>query len=285
MTSAKHRRGFSHRPRWTCRSYRVKTASSWRKPLDHGRHALADADAHRREAVARAADALELVDAARRTSRAPLAPSGWPTAIAPPFTLTRSLVEPELAHARERPGAANASFSSTRSRSATAEAGRASTLRDRRDRADAHHARARRRPRRSRRARAHAAGRARAAYALLGEHHRGGTVVDARGVAGGHRAALAERRAAARPASRRSCRGADARRARRRVPRPCAPGTSTAHDLVARNVRRPGRAAQRCCAAQRQCVLIGARDAVALGDVLAGLAHRVGAVALLHAAD
>ena len=56
------------------------------------RLALADADAERREAVAAPAAASSC--SSETTSRAPLMPSGWPSAIAPPFTFTFSRSRP-----------------------------------------------------------------------------------------------------------------------------------------------------------------------------------------------
>ena len=69
--------------------------------LDQHRHALADADAQRREAAARRPRAPG-GRAGRSRARTPRAPSGWPSAIAPPSAFTRLRVEAEPADARER---------------------------------------------------------------------------------------------------------------------------------------------------------------------------------------
>ena len=65
--------------------------------------------------------------------------------------------------------------------------------------------------------------------------------------------------------------------------RTAAAGNLDRHDLAREPAVGLGRGVA-LLRAQRPGVLIGARDAVALGDVLAGLAHRLGAVALLAAA-
>ena len=86
---------------------------------------------------------------------------------------------------------------------------------------------------------------------------------------------------AARRASRPSCpaRGCSSRSTR--VDGPLRAGTSTA--TISRAKRPLGLGGRvPLLRAQRPGVLVRARDAVALGDVLAGLAHRVDAVALAH---
>ena len=74
------------------------------------------------------------------TRRAPLMPSGWPSAIAPPLTFTRSSSRPS-SRTTARLCEAKASFSSTRSISPTSTPARAEQLAHGRDRPDAHHAR------------------------------------------------------------------------------------------------------------------------------------------------
>ena len=74
------------------------------------------------------------------TSRAPLIPSGWPIAIAPPLTFTRSGSMPS-SRTTASDCDANASFSSTRSMSPTATPVRASSFAHGGNRPDAHHAR------------------------------------------------------------------------------------------------------------------------------------------------
>ena len=69
--------------------------------------------------------------------RAPDAPSGWPIAIAPPLTLTRAGSRPS-SRTHGIAWAANASFSSIRSRSAAAIPARASAFAAGRDRPEAH---------------------------------------------------------------------------------------------------------------------------------------------------
>ena len=125
------------------------------------------------------------------TRRAPLIPSGCPSAIAPPFTLTCSMSRPS-SRTQATDWLANASLSSTRSRSSTVSPARSSALRvagtgpmpmtDGSTPATAvlTIARERSQPERARPLR-------------LDEHDRGGAVVDARGVAGGDRPARPER--------------------------------------------------------------------------------------------
>ena len=59
---------------------------------------------------------------------------------------------------------------------------------------------------------------------------------------------------------------------------------STSPTATSSSANRPASsaAAQRCCELERERVLVLARDAVALGDVLAGLAHRLEREHLLH---
>ena len=85
------------------------------EPLDDRDVRLAAALAHRLQAVAAAACARARA-AASSSSRAPVAPSGWPSAIAPPFTLTRARsASSSFCHASTTD--ANASLISTRSMS------------------------------------------------------------------------------------------------------------------------------------------------------------------------
>ena len=123
-----------------------------------------------------------------------------------------------------------------------------------------------------------------AAFSSLVRTQAGGAVVEGGGVAGGHGAALAERRLQLRE---RLEGGVGARAlvaSRRRVgsPRRLAGGTSigaicSANRPSSRSLHGP------LVAAQGEGVLVLAGDAVALGDVLAGLAHGLGRVALRHA--
>ena len=126
------------------------------------------------------------------SSRAPLAPSGWPIAIAPPLTLTFSRSRPSsFSHARYC--GANASLISIRSRSASVRPRAFERLANRRRRAHAHQRRldADRGPRHD------AAERLRAFRLhriLAGDDQRGRAVDDAAGVAGGDDAVLLEHR-------------------------------------------------------------------------------------------
>ena len=85
--------------------------------------------------------------AAVSTSRAPLMPSGWPSAIAPPFGFTFSLSSGKSNdRVTASACAAKASFNSSRSISAMDKPKRDSSFRDRENGADAHHNRAPRPP-------------------------------------------------------------------------------------------------------------------------------------------
>ena len=150
-------------------------------------------------------------------------PSGWPSAIAPPFGLTCSASSgrPSCAQRGQAPGWRKPrSARRHRARRSTSRSARRSFLRGRR-RADAHDARR------------HAGGRtgddardrrqAMPGGRRLGRHDQGGgAVIDARRVAGGDRPALAKRRRQPRELLDASFRAADARRARPRPARPCA---------------------------------------------------------------
>ena len=80
-----------------------------------------------------------------RSRRVPVAPSGWPSAMAPPFTFTRSRSSPS-SFSTARYWAAKASLISNRSIWSSVSPARSSAA-DRRCRADAHDRRDRRRPR------------------------------------------------------------------------------------------------------------------------------------------
>src|SRR5437763_1409724 len=121
------------------------------------------------------------------STRAPLAPMGWPSAMAPPCTLTRFL---GMWSSRSTPSdwAANASFSSQRSISSRRSFTRSSAF------SEAGHGPM---PRIDARSRVGADGGQRRQPELLRlavrhDDHRGAAVVDARGVAGGGRAVLLE---------------------------------------------------------------------------------------------
>ena len=123
--------------------------------------------------------------------RQPEAPIGWPSAIAPPLTLTLFVSQP-ISWLTAQACAANASLISIRSRSFGFQPARARQRLRRRHRAHAHVRRIDARPRRSLDARERLQAEL---LRLLRRHHdhRGGAVVDAGGIAGGHRAVLVER--------------------------------------------------------------------------------------------
>ena len=197
------------------------------------------------------------------TSRAPLMPSGWPRAIAPPLTFTRSGSMPS-SRTTASDCDANASFSSTRSMSPTRDARAREQLRDGGDGTDAHHARV-------------DAGRGRAAEhaerldaevarpLLAGDHERRRAVVDAARVAGRDGATRPER-----GLQRAELLG------RRLGPRVLvALDAGDRHQLVGEPAGgvRLGPALLR---AERERVLVLPRDTPPFGHVLAGLAHRLG---------
>ena len=187
-------------------------------PLHAHRDAHAAADAERGEAFLGVALAAISCSSVTRT-RAPEAPIGWPSAIAPPLTLTLPVSQPRSLLTAQA-CAANASLASTRSRSLDLPAGLLERGARRRDRARAHDRRidAGVRPRHDARKRDLAAlGR----IARGHQHHRGRAVVDAGGIAGGHGAVLGETPDAAWSSRRASRRGADIRQCRR-PRRPCA---------------------------------------------------------------
>ena len=208
-------------------------------------------------------------------------PSGWPSAIAPPFGLTcaASSATPSCAQHRQRlRGERLVQLDHV---DVVERAGRPrQQLLRRRHGADAHDARrdARRRQRR-RRARA-ASGHARSTAAsdaissaqapsLTPEALPAVTVPSVRNGVG----SLASSSSVV---SR-----ADARRARRRSGSPL-PLRNCHRRRSRRRTGRALRAAARCWLAQRERVLVGARDLELLGDVLGRLGHRIDAVLRLH---
>ena len=165
-------------------------------------------------------------------------PSGWPSAIAPPLGLTCSASSgrPRL-RVTASAWAAKASLSSMTSKSPIFEVEPRHQLLRRGHRPDAHHARRHARGRHAE----HAGARAQAVRLerlLGGEDQRGRAVVDARGVAGGHRAVLAEGRLQFVELLDAWSRAADARPARRSSRRPWRPWRARA-----RSLRRSSRAA------------------------------------------
>ena len=127
------------------------------------------------------------------STRAPDAPIGWPMAIAPPLTLTLPVSQPRSLLTAQA-CAAKASLASIRSRSSTFQPAFLQRRARGRDRAGAHDRRidAGVRPRDDARERRLAA---LGGLARRHQHHRGGAVIDAGGVGGGHRAVLVEGRA------------------------------------------------------------------------------------------
>ena len=147
-----------------------------------------------------------------RSRRVPVMPSGWPSAIAPPFTLTVSRSRPS-SFSTARYCAANASLISKRSMSASVSPVLREQRADRRRRSHAHQRRldADGRPRDEPSERREAA---RAHGLLRRDHERGAAVDDAAGVAGGDAAVSSRTRRAASRALRASCPAADDRPAR-----------------------------------------------------------------------
>jgi Rrf2 family protein len=100
-------------------------------PLEHHRNALAHADAHGAQRVAATAGHVQLADRGGGQAR-PLAPSGWPSAMAPPQALTRASSSSSAtprSRSTARPWAAKASFSSITSICARLRPVSSSTLR------------------------------------------------------------------------------------------------------------------------------------------------------------
>ena len=127
--------------------------------------------------------------AAVSARRAPDMPSGWPSAMAPPLGLTCSASSARPSwRSTARAWLAKASFSSIDVEIGDLRPSRSQQLLRRRDRADAHDAR-----RHAGRGHAEDAGARRQPVALgrrcRGEEQRRGAVIDARGIAGGDRAA------------------------------------------------------------------------------------------------
>ena len=179
--------------------------------LDDHRHALADADAHRRQPVAGAAAAQ--LAASVVTSRAPEQPSGWPSAIAPPFTFSFSCGMPS-SRIDASACAANASFSSTRSMSSTTgRRARAPCAWRARGRRPCTRGRRRRRPTET--TRASGSGAELLQAVVGGDHDAGRAVVERRRVAGRDACRPRGRPASASRASRSSCRAAGPRRSGR----------------------------------------------------------------------
>ena len=116
----------------------LRGEAHWTKSFHRHRHPEAAADAQRRQAAAGAA-ARHLVEQRHEDPRAG-APIGWPSAIAPPLTFSRARIDRQSRSTASTCGA-NASFSSTRSKSSIGQPGPREELPHRRHRADAHDAR------------------------------------------------------------------------------------------------------------------------------------------------
>ena len=158
--------------------------------LDNRRDALPAADAGRRETASLPRRRSSSRSVSSR--RVPVMPSGWPSAIAPPLTLTRSRSSPS-SFSTARYCAANASLTSIRSISSSVRPVRSSTLRvgGRRSHAHERGIDADRRPVDETADRSQA-------VAIDGlarrENQRGAAIDDPAGVAGRHAAVLLERR-------------------------------------------------------------------------------------------
>ena len=238
-------------------------------PLEQGCDALPDADAHRHQAKV-GLTPLHLVEQ-RGGQRAPVHPSGCPRAIAPPFTFTRA-GSSSSSRMQASDWAANASFSSTRSTSSME-----SPVRSRRlprggygtnphvQRIDADHCRLhvmrqRRRPELLRFLAAH-------------QQQGGRSVVQAGGVAGRHRAALAEGRGEFGKLFHRGIwPWMLVHLEDRRFAAPLRTLTGTAR----RGSGRRGSRARLLLAAEGELILVLAPDAVTLGDVFCRLPHADG---------
>ena len=154
------------------------------------RNPLSSSDARRRNPAA--APRRRISRASVRSRRVPLMPSGWPSAIAPPFTLTLSRGSPSSC-STARYCAANASLISNRSMSDERQAGALEQLARGRRRPHPHQASARR-PSSPTLQAAQAAPAEPVDGRPRGEHQRGAAVDDAAGVAGGDAPVLRERR-------------------------------------------------------------------------------------------
>ena len=179
--------------------------------------------------------------------------------------------------------AANASLSSTRSRSSMVDPGSLQRLAGRRDRADAHHVGVDPGSRRSRRYGRAGSSPWRLARLLGGEQQGGGAVVHRRGVAGGDRSPPGEHGAERGERLERGV-GVVALVGRRSEPSPAARSVGASiGSISARNVRLAvARPAPAGGCASAKLVLVLPADAVPLGDHLGGLAEGERAVELFH---
>ena len=206
--------------------------------------------------------------------RAPVAPMGWPSAIAPPFTLSRSGSN-RSSRSQASTWAANASFTSTRSKSSRRRETPLQQPAHRGDDADAHHVRVharrghaqRRAPSActpSSRARSAASTTIAAAPSVMPDELPAVTVPPSSLNTGGSLPSEA---------------GGGVRRADARPGRPRTSPFLPAHRQRARSPPRTGpprpRRGRPLLAAQREGVLLLARDRVALGQGLRRLAHEL----------
>ena len=202
---------------------------------------------------------------------APVAPIGWPRAIAPPLGLTFSSSRPRSSMTASA-CAANASLSSITPISSSERPARSSTLRDGRHRADAHDLRVDAAARVGEDPRAHGRAELLGLAPSLMQHDRGAGVVHARGVAGGDGAVLLEDRLAAcaidsGEASSRMC------SSRVEVDRLALDPHSDRDDLVV-EAARPRAPRRRGGATRRRTRPGRSREMpIALGEVLGGDAH------------
>ena len=216
------------------------------------------------------------------TRRAPLAPSGWPSAIAPPFGLTRasSSARPR-SRSTARPCAAKASLSSITSICVERQAGQLEHLLRRRRRADAHDARrdAGRRHADDARARREAVLRRGAPRSASSSAQAPSLTPEA--LPAVTRAVRAARRPSAWPAPRARSR-ADARPCATTIGSPFFCGDRHRRDLGVEEAApsAPPRPSAASASAMRSCASRSILKSV--GDVLGRLGHRVDAVLLLH---
>ena len=166
------------------------------------------------------------------STRAPLAPIGWPSATAPPFTLTLRRIQPELARhrdapARRRPRSARRGRRSPALQPVFSQSFRTASHRR-------HHHQRRLEARRPPGPTMRASGFRPSACARLGRGHdeRRRAVVHARRVAGRHRAALLERRLQLAPAPPATCPRAATRPPRTSAGSPFFCGIAHGQDLV-----------------------------------------------------
>ena len=198
--------------------------------------------------------------------RAPVMPNGWPRAIEPPLTLSLSHAMPRCL-ADGMTCAANASLISTRSMSSIVMPARVERLTAGLDRAEAHDLRVERRD-----ARRHDAGERREAELVrlrVAHHeHRRGAVVERAGVAGGDLAVGAEHRLElASPSTVVPARGPSSFATT--VPSGSVSGVISSLPEAVLDVGDGALLRER-----RELVHLLAGDALALDDVLGGLAHR-----------